>query len=372
MDSRIQDALNDVLLKRDHDSVDDFEHLGHDGSPDDRPEPQPIDAPRVDDLLNIGESFQDSVLPSALLDAEAKSVPATPPPSADLDKCAAMAQSSDPFQQPLDPVDPKLASMTFVETERAYRHQFHDDDDSDGDRDGDGDDDNNEEQGVNLQPPLLPISIATAGQADSDFLLSSSTKASKVQSIEERDDSSLFTDYGKRHERDVTPLGSTNIDEDFMQNIRSSMLPAPERSPLIDFLGDDESLREDKIKNVTDDDSWNVVERTDMKRKQAKAFEPPTKPLPPLPREAQEKTRQDMYETSETKSLQQISKHESAFNKRRETSKPKEADHVPSRPIGKKKPEIEIAPKEIFRDMGLGECDMIFLFHSVSTINRQE
>ncbi|TGZ53808.1 hypothetical protein DBV15_10466 [Temnothorax longispinosus] len=375
MDSRIQDAFNDVLLKRDHDSVDDFEHLGHDGSPDDRPEqqqqqqpsPRPIDAPRVDDLLHIGDSFQDSVLPSALLDAEAKPVPATPPPSADFDKCAAMAQSSDPFQQPLDPVDPKLASMTFVETERAYRHQFHDDDDDDDDNDND----DNKEEEINLLPPLLPTSTATTVQADSDFLLSSSTKAvdSKVQPIEEREDpATLFTDYGKRHERDVTPLGSINVNEDFMQSIRSSMLPAPEKSPLIDFLGDDsESSRGDKIKNITDDDSWNMVKRTDLKREQARAFEPPMKPLPPLPREAQllEKARQDVYETSSdflaaetakpSPSLPQQtvdSKHESV-NKRRETSKPKEVDHVSSRPIGKKKQEIEIAPKEIFRDMGL-------------------
>ncbi|XP_077255599.1 reticulon isoform X2 [Temnothorax americanus] len=378
MDSRIQDAFNDVLLKRDHDSVDDFEHLGHDGSPDDRPEqqqqqqpsPRPIDAPRVDDLLHIGDSFQDSVLPSALLDAEAKPVPATPPPSADFDKCAVMAQSSDPFQQPLDPVDPKLATMTFVETERAYRHQFHDDDDDDDDNDND----DNKEEEINLLPPLLPTSTATTVQADSDFLLSSSTKAvdSEVQLIEEREDpATLFTDYGKRHERDVTPLGSTNVNEDFMQSIRSSMLPAPEKSPLIgliDFLGDDsESSRGDMIKNITDDDSWNMVKRTDLKQEQARAFEPPTKPLPPLPREAQllEKARQDVYETSSdflaaetakpSPSLPQQtvdSKHESV-NKRRETSKPKEVDRVSSRPIGKKKQEIEIAPKEIFRDMGL-------------------
>lgn len=374
MDSRIQDALNDVLLKRDHDSVDDFEHLGHDGSPDERPEQQPpaprlIDAPRVDDLLHIGDSFQDSVLPSALLDAEAKPVPATPPPSADLDKCAAMAQSSDPFQQPLDPVDPKLASMTFVETERAYRYQLDDDDDDgdDGNGDGDGDDDN-EERGVHLQPPLLPMS-ASAVPADTD-LLSKAFADSKVRPLEEDPSAMLFTDYGKRHGRDDTPPRGADVDEDFMRNIRSSM--APEKSPLIDFLGD-EASRVDKVRNVADDDSWNVVERADLKREQARPFEPPTKPLPPLPREA----RQDVYEETAKPPpplppLQQIgSKHESALNKRRETSKPKEADPVPSRPLGRKKQEIEIAPKEIFRDMGLGECDVTFPFHFLSTTNRR-
>ncbi|KYQ57851.1 hypothetical protein ALC60_03208 [Trachymyrmex zeteki] len=389
MDPRFQDDLNDVLLKRDHDSVDDFEHLGHDGSPDDRseqqqqqqqqqhqhqPPPQPIDAPRVDDLLHIGDSFHplDSVLSSALFDAEAKAMPATPPPSADFDKCAAMAQSSDPFQQPLDPVDPKLASMTFVETERVYHHQLHDDDDHDND---------NEQEEIHLQPPLLSTSTATSTiQADSDLLLSSSMKAvdSKVQPIEEREDM-LFTDYGKQYERDVTPLGST---DDFMQNIKSSMLPAPEKSPLIDFLGDDsELLRENKVKNITDDDSWNMMEKIDLKREQANIFEPPTKPLPPLPKEAQllEKAHQDAYETSSdfliaeaTKPSpplpQQTAESKQENIKRREISKPKETDHVSSHPISKKQ-EIEIAPKEIFRDMGLGECDRIFLLHFILGMN---
>ncbi|XP_012529773.1 reticulon-1 isoform X1 [Monomorium pharaonis] len=407
MDPRIQDTLNDVLLKRDHDSVDDFEHLGHDGSPDDRPEqqqqpsptlPRPIDAlPRVDDLLHIGDSFNQpldsALLPSALLlETEAKPVPATPPPSADFDKCAAMAQSSDPFQHPLDLVDPKLASMTFVETERTYRHHLDDnereeekEEDNDDD-DDDDDDDYNEEEEVRLQPPLLPTSTATTIQAASDLLLSSplsnvkAVNSSEIQPIEKRggggdddndDSAALFTDYGKRHERDVlfTPRDSTNVDEDpRMRNIGSSTLPAPDKSPLIDFLGDDSesSLREDKVKNLesTDHDSWNVVERAELKREKeqaTKVFEPPTKPLPPLPKEAQLpkelRARQDAYEmsSSSSPSVPPIvdSKHESVV-KRREISKPKEIDRVPSRPtVGKKKQEIEIAPKEIFRDMGL-------------------
>ncbi|KYN07234.1 hypothetical protein ALC62_01792 [Cyphomyrmex costatus] len=355
---RIQD---DVLLKRDHDSVDDFEHLGHDGSPDERleqqqqqlhhqqsPPAQPIDTPRVDDLLHIGDSFQplDSLLPSALLDTEAKPVPATPPPSADFDKCAAMAQSSDPFQQPLDPVDSKQVSMTFVEIERSYQQRLHDHDDVYYD-------DDNEQEEILLQPPLLSTST-TAIQPDP--LLSSSMKAVDSKApFEEREDT-LFTDYGKR---DVIPLSSSNTD-DFMQNIRSSMLPAPEKSPLIDFLGesDSESSRENKFKSITDDDSWNVMEKIDTKRE---AFEPPTKPLPPLPREAQllEKAHQDVYETSSdfliaetTKPSQPPADSKKESIKRREIPKPKET--VSSRPTSKKQ-EIEIAPKEIFRDMGLGE-----------------
>ncbi|KAL6420822.1 hypothetical protein ACFW04_014370 [Cataglyphis niger] len=356
---RIQSASNDEgPLKRDHDSVDDFEHLGHDGSPDDRSDQQQplrlIDAPRVDDLLNIGDSFQttDSVLPSALVDVETKSVPATPPPSADFDKCEAMAQSSDPFQRPLDPVDPKLASMAFVETERSYpalAHQFRDDDNDDNGK-------------IGLQVPLLPISTATA-----DVLSSSATKTdSKVQLLQEPED---ISSLGKRHEdHQVTPSSGTNrVDEELgsREDIGSSVLPTAEKSPIVDFLGDEDAPpKEDKTRNIMDDDSWNVVEKVDVKREQGeKVPEPPTKPLPPLPKEAElleDSARQDKYEMSNDFPIAEPAKpsapqrdtdseHESA--KRHQAPRAKETDY--SRPVDKKKQEMEIAPKEIFRDMGL-------------------
>lgn len=370
---RTQNSPNDEPLKRDHDSVDDFEHLGHDGSPDDgsRSEQyQPsslrlIDAPRVDDLLHIGDSFQasDSVLPRALVDVETRPVPATPPPSADFDKCEVMAQSSDPFQ-PLDPVDPKLASMAFVETERTYApaRQFRDDND---------DEDENEKLG--LQVPLLPISTATA---DSD--VSSATKAdSKVHPLEERED---IANPGTDRDRVIIPPSGTNqADEDLVhRDVKSSVLPTAEKSPVLDFLGDEDAPpKEDKTRNIMDDDSWNVVEKMDVKREQGgKEPEPPTKPLPPLPKEAdllEDNARQDKYEMSNDFLIAEAAKpsppqppqrnNDSEYEsvKRREASKPKETDYVCPRPVGKKKQEIEIAPKEIFRDMGLGERDTIFL-----------
>ncbi|XP_012217854.1 reticulon-1 isoform X2 [Linepithema humile] len=368
MDSRIQDAPGDIPFKRDHDSVDDFEHLCHDSSPDDRAEqqhqqqPRLIDAPRVDDLLHIGDSFRASdseLLPSALIadvgDVETKSVPATLPPSAEFDKCESMAQSSDPFQRPLDPVDPKLASMAFVETERASpARQFRDDDDDE----------------INLQPPLLPTSIASTVNDDNDFLFSSPAKStddenkadSKVQSIEEREDPTFGFDQGKWHE--TAPPSSTNID-DFLPSVKSSVLPTAEKSPVLDFLGDDiVPPKEDKTKNIMDDDSWNVVEKTDVKREQAKELEPPMKPLPPLPKEAEllESARQDKYEMSHDFLVAETVKDkpsppqrsvDSGSVKRREAPKPKEPDYICPRPVGKKKQEIEIAPKEIFKDMGL-------------------
>lgn len=369
---RIQNPPNDEPLKRDHDSVDDFEHLGHDGSPDDgsrseqyqQPPLRLIDAPRVDDLLHIGDSFQaSSVLPSALVDVETKPVPATPPPSADFDKCEAMAQSSDPFQRPLDPVDPKLASMAFVETERNYpppAHQFRDDD---------------EDEKLGLQVPLLPVSTATA---DSDVPFSSATKAGSFgPPLEERED--IYINVCTEQDK-VPPSGINQADEDLVhRDVRSSVLPTAEKSPVMDFLGDDDAPpKEDKTRNLMDDDSWNLVEKMDVKREQGgKELEPPTKPLPPLPKEAdllEDNARQDKYEMSNEFLITEAAKtsppqppqrsndseHESV--KRREVPRPKETDYVCPRPIGKKKQEIEIAPKEIFRDMGLGECDRIFLY----------
>lgn len=388
MDSRIQDAPNNVPLKRDHDSVDDFEHLGHDsGSPDDRseqqhqpqqqqPPPRLIDPPRVDDLLHIGDSFQGSynILPSALVvdgDIDAKPVPATPPPSADFEKCEAMAQSSDPFQRPLDPVDPKLASMAFVETEqRTYQpaavHQL--------------DDERDDHEEIHLEsppPPLLPTSFAATDLPSLD------AKAADLDSqfdnevgFEERADTAptAFADQPKRREREITPPSSVKaFDEDFVRDVKSSVLPAPEKSPLLDFLGDDElaAFKPDKVKNIMDDDSWNVVEKADVKREQPKELGPPTKPLPPLPKEAElleTTTRHDEFEMSNDFLIREAVKDkpsapppprnlESENTKRREIPKPKEPDYACPRPVVSKakKEEIEIAPKEIFRDIGLGE-----------------
>lgn len=361
---RIQCPPNDETLKRDHDSVDDFEHLGHDGSPDDGSRSdqyqQPlrlIDAPRVDDLLHIGDSFQasDSVLPSALVDVE-KPVPATPPPSADFDKCEAMAQSSDPFQRPLDPVDPKLASMAFVETERTYApaHQFRDDDEVENEK-------------LDLQVPLLPI---PTGTADSDV---PSAKA-EVRPPLEDDLANLGTDRDK-----IVASGTDQAEDLVRRDVKSSVLPIAEKSPVVDFLGDDDAPpKEDRARNIMDDDSWNVVEKVDVKREQGgKEPEPPTKPLPPLPKEAdllEDNARQDKYEMSNDFLIAEAAKPSPPQPPQRSNNsehesvkrpKPKETDYVYPRPVGKKKQEIEIAPKEIFRDMGLGECDKIFSLYSI-------
>ncbi|KAH0950009.1 hypothetical protein HN011_000401 [Eciton burchellii] len=380
MDSRIENAPNDVTLKRDHDSVDDFEHLGHDSSPDDhsdhqqhqQQQPRLIDAPRVDDLLHIGDSFQmpESALPSALVadvdDIETKPVPATPPPSADFDKCEAMAQSSDPFQRPLDTVDPKLASMAFVETERFHHPTQFNDDDNDNDSE------------MDLQPPLLPVFPATTVKTDNDILTTLDTKiinskADKTQPIGGFDDIStadLHTDQGKkRYESENDKPSNIGIDEDLAWNIKSSALPIPEKSPLVDFLENDSvPSTENKASktNIMDDDSWNVVEKMDVKGREQ--LEPPTKPLPPLPKEAEllENTRQTEYDMSKDlliaealkKSPQRSAEQDTA---KRCDTKAREPDFVCPRPASKKKEEIEIAPKEIFRDMGLAEEECLIL-----------
>lgn len=323
MDPRIED----VPFTRDHDSVDDFEHLCHDGTSDYHPERHRlIDTSCVDDLLNIGDSLQqttDSVLPKALVaDNETKPVPATPPPSADFD------DAQDPFEQPMRSVDPKLASMTFVETERSAHHTAHHDDHA-------------------FQQPS-PISTS------SDLLLPSSAKKITGDSANE----SQSTDERVAITEAAVPISSANVDE--FRDIRSF-------TDKSDLLGDEPSNR--GAKNIMDDDSWNLVEQTDAKREEPK--EAPTKPLPPLPKDAElsEKSVDEILSgdnlLSEVAkpsppSFQQTSDSESV----KWRQKPKETDYVCSRPLAKKKQEIEIAPKEIFRDMGLGECNFSsqFLF----------
>lgn len=400
MDPRLENAPNDVPLKRDHDSVDDFEHLGHDSSPDDRSlgslehqqqqqqQARLIDAPRVDDLLHIGDSFQESVLPSALIaDADEvgrKPMPATPPPSADFDKTEAMAQSSDPFQRSLDhPVDPKLASMAFVETERFYNPttmaaQFVREDDYDDDDDDAGY--NDQDDGVGLQPPLLPVASAPTAVNNDVPLTTSRTLENadkkraevKVQSGigEYVDDVVAGFGIGQGRKRFEDETARPISVDDFAWNVRSTAVPPPkETSPLspLDLLASaGVPLRDDhqpsSLKNIMDDDSWNVVERTDVKTREY-VEQPPTKPLPPLPREAERpesaRPSEPILRAETVKEVPSQRNPEYDTIKRRQETKLREPpDYVgqpgSSRPAGNKD-EIEIAPKEIFRDMGLGE-----------------
>lgn len=189
--------------------------------------------------------------------------------------------------------------------------------------------------------------------------------------------------------RSTRETGINRVDEDLAsRDIGSSVLPTAEKSPMVDFLGDEDAPpKEDKTRNIMDDDSWNVVEKIDVKREQGeKVLEPPTKPLPPLPKEnpgelLEDSARQDKYEMSNDFLIAEAAKpsppqrgidseHESV--KRHQAPRPKETDYACPRPVGKKKQEIEIAPKEIFRDIGLGECNRIFFLYFVSRINFHE
>jgi len=281
-----------------------------------------------------------------------------------------MARSSDPFQRPLDAVDPKLASMAFVETER-FHHPT---------RFSDRDNDNDSDSGMGLQPPLLPVFSSTILKTDNDVVQPTldtkitDSKADKTRPIGGFDDivaADLHSDQEKKRydgESDK-PGSSVSVDDDLAWNIKSSALPIPERSPLLDFL-DNDSLpsRENGASktNIMDDDSWNVVEKTDVKAREH--LEPPTKPLPPLPKEAEllDNARQSDHDASKDPLIAEALKEPPRQSAERDTAKRRDAkarepDFVCPRPASKKKEEIEIAPKEIFRDMGLGECKRLFV-----------
>ncbi|XP_015515792.2 reticulon-4 isoform X1 [Neodiprion lecontei] len=92
-------------------------------------------------------------------------------------------------------------------------------------------------------------------------------------------------------------------EEDFLGEIKSSVLPEPQKPPTIDFLKDDsiqDISKETAVKHVQqqpfEDDSWNVVEKPDKFEKceplqekfddREPTPEPPNKSLPPIPRDA--------------------------------------------------------------------------------------
>ncbi|XP_034936557.1 reticulon-1-like isoform X3 [Chelonus insularis] len=134
-------SLTDSNIKRDSDSMDDFEHLEHLApSPTDNSMPselnessvQLIDVPRAPkNLIDAAAKLEKNLLDSTVFDPSDEKilqpVPATPPPSADLDKFSETmsldsAQTLDPFealQHQVGQVDAKTATMAFMETERS-------------------------------------------------------------------------------------------------------------------------------------------------------------------------------------------------------------------------------------------------------------
>ncbi|XP_066603770.1 reticulon-2-like [Prorops nasuta] len=378
-------------LRREHDSMDDFEHLEHDSLPvqERRGEREGLehhevrteDRKRQENLIDIGNiarSLEESLgVRKESEPSEPGTMPATPPPSADLEKFDAMAQSSDPFQRPFDQVlqvDPKTATMAFMDNERNYAPSPQLEDDS------------VEDVLTKMRTEMGDV----MSQIMQDKLSSSDLSEGSQDSIsneKHKMDSDLLVDFTetsvdqepKRKPQDVDyPKFGSDFQSDLISDVKSSVIPAPEKSPTLDFLGD---FHKEEKKKVVEDDSWNLVEKPDkLLKTEESSMEPPMKPLPPLPKEADlESDRSsnfDKYEMSndflltetkgktrqpyggETGDSEFESEPEPSPAKlskpAKEPEKRKEPARTPYSPPKRNRVEdLEIAPRQIFKDLGL-------------------
>lgn len=344
-------------IKRDSDSMDDFEHLEHvvPSVPDDNvasdsdfntSSVQLVDVPRAPkNLIDVAMKLERNILDTTVYDGSdermiLQPVPATPPPSADFEKLDGLMMSSS--AQPLDPFarlqaqgDAKSATMAFMETERSDFHhetpsEFRDFDDNKEDKFRQDD----------HSPDLMKEPITQTDLYDSE--LNYVTK-----------NSSLPIDIDKNDDKNLV----------FHDNIKSSVLPAPEKAPIMDFLNDDhhptQQIDKDSLINV-DNDSWNSMKNN-----------APTKPLPPLPKDEFENS-EDKFEMTHDYIKAPQSGNETGDSEFESEPEPSPAKRA-IKPIttvtqneqqqttkyhsniDEKKFHDEIAPRKIFSDMGLGK-----------------
>ncbi|XP_015126679.1 reticulon-1 isoform X2 [Diachasma alloeum] len=266
-------------IKRDSDSMDDFEHVEdvvcrEKPSPSDV-NPQLVEVSRAptnlfDRETNVSRNLLDTTVQDDSKEDILKPVPATPPPSADFDKFSDQ-MSGDPFtsnlQDHLGRFDPKRMTSEFVESERNFQ----------GSRE---EEDREDRESLN---------------SGNDFFGRGSDDDSSAKSMIERE---------------------RGFQEDKDMSVKESVLPAPEKAPVMDFLGDE--------------GSWGAG---------AGAGTAPTKPLPPVPRDGG-------VSGNET--------GDSEFESEPEPSPAKVASAHGGSRLGEERQDLEeIAPRKIFADMGL-------------------
>ncbi|XP_048505948.1 reticulon-1 isoform X2 [Athalia rosae] len=406
-------------LKRDHDSLDDFEHLEHESSPVHEllgqdagirtQQVQDIFAQLVDVPRAVGETHpkssidkhdypetQRSLLDSSLPAAERDLLPApaTPPPSADfvkrtlddvLDKPIHdvadilgeinAAQAPKPFQtfQPalVSQVDPKAASLDFMESERSREpyqprsgSNFNQDKkpldspNSQGKLFGEDLFTSDKVSGIAgdltsglqraLEAQVAEAKTTTVKKSESveevfEDLAQAALKMPEVQdmidpkedlfSLDDAEDNfkgavskdldrnlfdqkqhDSYVQLNKSPPATMTQENSAKLlaeldfdggdlklppktdDQDFFDEIKSSVLPAPQKSPEIDFLQDEPTHHRDTKEHANHEQQplWSVekpekFEKRDSPEKLEEREltpEPPTKALPPIPRDA--------------------------------------------------------------------------------------
>ncbi|XP_014238996.1 reticulon-1 isoform X1 [Trichogramma pretiosum] len=317
--------MSDLMMKREHDSTDDFEHLEHElqrgeavsgAGGNEQPlldisaSPPKLRNDFSPDLLSndrhplMSDNLLDTSIPSlnngagdpVLVSSAGDFIPATPPPSADSTELDAVVQQqhSDELaariRQQL--TDPKTASMAFMESEKS---SFHRDLDLNSDSAArfndqfgdDSEDDNTEaersEASQTRAAPMLSnfqddLLDQQQQQQQHEF---QNNQRNLLDDEDDDDDDDMFAkeDFSSLKERSEVPKSLYDIDkDDFMGEIRSSTLPQPEKSPEVDYLKDElivhEETREKPVvasqpagqpQGLLDDAEWNVLDRFEDK-----------------------------------------------------------------------------------------------------------
>ncbi|XP_015600736.1 reticulon-1 isoform X2 [Cephus cinctus] len=444
--SLVTDTDAIAKLKRDHDSMDDFEHLDHDSSPikevkditkghpsaPDSFSSQLIDLPRatgpvVEKLIDVNKKLEQNLLDTSIPthEKELQPVPATPPPSADFenDVLQRIATTHTPsFAEQVPQVDSKITTMNFMDGERFMReydaYQSRNEQPQNANiHDNPNLNKFNDEASLGNLPPkdsgYNPLDVDSGIEKKPEVKVENKIESENKVS---EDKVNLFEDSSPEQfknapiiEPEPSPLSSAakptekllNLDEmlkeDILGEIKSSVLPVPQMSPELDFLKDEPAAAETKHsgKNLMEDDSWNVVEKPEkhekLERDENIYHEPPSKPLPPLPKDAELESfdtfsnakgptpdkfelSNDFIITESTNKAQPQSGTEtgdSEFESEPEPSpakslaypaqqdvckrpeEPPKHEIMYKNPLRNKDPVEDIAPKEIFREMGL-------------------
>lgn len=460
-------------MRRENDSMDDFEHLEHDGSQlDEAPSGaldvtsvQLIDLPRaapsgVSDLMDVASKLERNILDTSIPVDERilQPVPATPPPSASFEKFdeppggagreahalhhrfdgqqdeAGRSRYSDQRFDESPREDAKAATMAFMETERAI-----------GDYHGGSVDRRPEDElgaGVATQravdgPAGDPVSMEDYRTREHELGVNSTVVENEPESSSGKarlapDKSAADVDELLAGADDHRP-SSDDIAYESSGVESACRLPSAgeaakmqtlgfahgesKRSSDYDFLGDDGGApgaaigKSESSRNVVDDDTWNVVEKPELQKRSSTAmfvgreadetakverelFEAPTKPLPPLPKAELDDEDEDRHfaarnervndekfvmsddfmtatETSgprgqKSRGQQQQQQQsgaetgDSEFESAPEQSPAKSSTRTAGNGGGHHVRKInadDIAPKEIFAQMGLGKSD---------------
>lgn len=393
-------------IKRESESMDDFEHVEHitslssDGTISDlnATSDQLVDVPRacsnhfIDIAIKPEKDLLDGTIFGSPDERILKPVPTTPPPSADLEKfsdsMSSNAQSLDPFGGLLDAQtngkSVKIATMAFIETEKSdsFKKLTSESEQKLTEFNSFREDDTKEKFQTNV--------------SDGEFVQRETFPDpmvyTKFGNVPQNDNFESDDNLHNEHMVNVTFENKNKLQEkneffrdDIFSEIKSTVLPAPENAPIMDFLNDetDPHNREDIINIETAkknhvDDSWNLLDNG-----------APKKPLPPLPPEFKSEQADDKFKsinqgsTSEFVNLpaqcdnsqEQYQQSNSAndtgdseFESEPEPSpirilsKPTVPPHAQSDQMNnyyshltEKKLVEEIAPRKIFSDIGLGK-----------------